>query len=81
MRVNKPGECKSYHSRKGGIETIVDLCRNFFDVKIIALCGDDLIDPSGDLFLAKLLVAHRTFSKQFKIWEMLEAVRDLLGQR
>ncbi|MCK4486615.1 MAG: response regulator [Desulfobacterales bacterium] len=58
---------------KDGIEVIKELRREFADVKIIVLSA------SGRLLLAKKLGAQRIFDKPFRLKEVLEAVKDLLG--
>lgn len=66
---------------KNGIEVIKELRREFADVKIIAMSGSGYLEPDGHLFLAKKFGAQRTFVKPFRLNQILEAVKDLLGQR
>lgn len=63
---------------KEGIETIMDLKRDFSDVKIIAISGGGRIDPEEYLHMAEKLGAQRTLTKPFELKELLEAVRELL---
>jgi two-component system response regulator (stage 0 sporulation protein F) len=56
-----------------GLDTIMELTREFLDVKVIAVSGAHGSD--GMLDKAKLLGARRTFSKPFAIQELLSAVR------
>ena len=64
---------------KEGIETIIELKRDFPDVKIIAISGGGRIGPEGYLSMAKKLGARYTFSKPVKREELLAAVRELIG--
>ena len=63
---------------KEGIETIMELQREFPDVKIIAISGGGVIAAENYLCLAKGLGALRTFAKPFERNEILEAVGQLL---
>jgi len=63
---------------KEGIETIMDLKRDFSDVKIIAISGGGRIDAEEYLHMAEKLGAQRTLTKPFELKELLEAVRELL---
>lgn len=65
---------------KEGIETIIELRRDFPDVKIIAISGGGIIDAEKYLDMARGLGAHRIFEKLFGMTEMLDAVRELLEQ-
>lgn len=63
-----------------GIETIMELRRDFPDVKIIAISGGGKAMKGGDtLHVAKALGAKRTFVKPLKMKDMVEAVRELLN--
>ncbi len=64
---------------KGGLETIMELRRDFPDVKIIAISGGGRVDPESYLTLAKGFGALRTLAKPFEREELLEAVRELLA--
>jgi len=63
---------------KEGIETIIELRRDFTDVKIIAISGGGQIDAETCLIMAKKLGAHYTFAKPFKLEKLLQAVEELL---
>ncbi|MFO7598523.1 MAG: response regulator [Candidatus Desulfacyla sp.] len=63
---------------KEGIETIMDLRRNFPDVKIIAMSGGGIIQAEDYLGMAQGVGAHRVFEKPFGVSDMLKAVRELL---
>lgn len=65
---------------KEGIETIIELRRDYPDVKIIAMSGGGVIGPREYLKMAKSVGAHRTFKKPFEMRELLESVDDLLKQ-
>jgi len=63
---------------KEGIETILDLRKEFPDIKIIAISGGGRINATDHLKLAKHIGAQYTFSKPFERKELLRAVRDLI---
>ena len=65
---------------KEGIETIMELRRDYPDLKIIAMSGGGVIGPQEYLKIAKSVGAYRTFKKPFKMGELLEAVEALLKQ-
>ena len=62
---------------KEGIETIMELRRDFPDVNIIAISGGGCISPDDYLKSAKRAGAVKTFSKPFEIADMLIAVEQL----
>jgi len=64
---------------KDGIGMIIDLKKEFPDVKIIAMSGGGLNKPDGYLKGAKKLGAACTLTKPIDREEMLEAVRDTLN--
>jgi DNA-binding response OmpR family regulator len=63
---------------KEGIETIVELRRDFPEVKIIAISGGNNNRSGSYLSMAEKLGAERTIGKPFKIPELLGAVRAVL---
>lgn len=63
---------------KEGIETIIELKRDFPGVKIIAISGGGRIGPEGYLNIAKKLGARYAFSKPVEREELLSAVRELI---
>jgi DNA-binding response OmpR family regulator len=64
--------------QKEGIETIMDLRREFSSAKIIAISGGGTAMTSGAcLHLAARLGAARAFSKPLDMSRLLEAVREL----
>lgn len=65
---------------KDGIETIMDLRRKNSQLKVIAISGGGRAEPENYLHSAKLLGANRTMKKPFTNEEMLEAIRELLGE-
>lgn len=65
---------------KEGIETIMELRRDFPDVKIIAISGGGIIHAEDYLSMAKGVGAHRIFQKPFGVAEMLNGVRELLAE-
>ena len=60
-----------------GIETIIELRRDFPEAKIIAISGGARIAPDSYLQIAKRIGALHTFSKPFDKNEMLSAVNSL----
>lgn len=64
---------------KEGIEIIIELKRDYPDVKIIAISGGGRINPEDYLDIAKKLGAHRIFTKPVERKKLLNAVRELLG--
>jgi CheY-like chemotaxis protein len=63
---------------KEGLETMVELRREFPDVKIIAMSGDGFEEPMTYLDGARLIGgALRTFAKPFNVSEFLAAVKEL----
>ena len=65
---------------KEGIETIIELKRDYPDVKIIAISGGSLrIDAEFCLWYAKELGVPYTFTKPFDFKEFLSAVQELLA--
>lgn len=66
---------------KEGIETIMELRRDFPDVKIIAVSGGGQVMPgSVCLKLAGKLGAAKTLAKPFSKQELLDAVSEVLGK-
>jgi len=63
---------------KEGIETIMELRRDFKDVKIIAMSGGGRIDPETYLQMAKTLGAIKTIAKPFDRKELLKTIQKLL---
>ena len=63
---------------KDGIGMIIDLKKEFPDVKIIAMSGGGLNKPEGYLKGAKKLGAARTLTKPIDREEMLRAVKNIL---
>ena len=60
-----------------GLEMMVDLTRNFLNVKVIAISGG--LEGEGPLNVAKLLGARQTFLKPLDLEKLLSAVRDELA--
>ncbi len=65
---------------KEGLETIIDLRREFPNLKIIAISGGGLDGQSNYLNAAQLCGATITFRKPFKNIELIEAVNGLLSE-
>lgn len=63
---------------KEGLETIMELRRDFPEVKIIAMSGGGHVGAEEYLDLAKKFGAQYAFTKPFTGKEMLQAVRELL---
>ena len=56
-----------------GLELLLELTRNFLNVKVIAMSG--ALEGEGELNVAKLLGARQTFQKPFEMEKLLSAVR------
>ena len=65
---------------KEGIVTIMELRRDFPDVKIIAISGGGAIRSRDYLSLAENIGATRTLSKPFKSKELIGVVEELLSE-
>jgi CheY-like chemotaxis protein len=65
---------------KEGLETIIDIRREFPAVKIIAISGGGRAGNLHFLDMAKRLGAQHILQKPFELQEMLTAVSDLLQQ-
>jgi CheY-like chemotaxis protein len=63
---------------KEGLETIMDLKREFPHVKIIAMSGGGRTGNLNFLEVARRLGAQRTLEKPFGLQEILKAVQELL---
>ena len=64
--------------KKEGLETIIELKKDFPDVKIIAISGGGQISPEEYLIMAKKLGARYTFAKPVARKELLSAIRELV---
>jgi CheY-like chemotaxis protein len=62
---------------KDGLEVIIELRRDFPDIKIIAVSAGGRIGPSTYLDMANKLGAHRVFNKPFNQQEIIQAVGEL----
>jgi DNA-binding NtrC family response regulator len=60
-----------------GLELMLELTRNFPNVKVIAISGG--LESEGPLNKAKLLGARHTFEKPLDMKKLLNAVRDDLA--
>ena len=63
-----------------GLQTIRSLKKDFPDIKVIAMSGGGINDGSGYLDLAKHMGASSVLSKPIRIAELLQAVKDVLGE-
>ncbi len=63
-----------------GVEVILDLRRDFPDVKIIAISGGGQVSSEVYLRVAKNLGAEYTFSKPVTREKLLKAIKELLEQ-
>ena len=64
---------------KEGMETIVELKKDFPDIKIIAMSGGGKFRHTGYLDVAKRLGALQTFEKPIRRKELLDAVSQIVG--
>ncbi|MBW1997483.1 MAG: response regulator [Deltaproteobacteria bacterium] len=67
--------------RKEGLETILDLRREFPEVKIIAISGGGRLSPLPYLEVAEGFGALRVFSKPFDLEELQGAILELLQEQ
>ena len=65
--------------KKEGIETIMELQRDFPDVKIIAMSGGGINVAGKYLSIAKSLGVQKTFAKPIDRDELLKAISELLN--
>lgn len=65
---------------KEGIETIIELRRDFPDVKIIAMSGGGRIVTKDYLHMAKILGVQQTFAKPVSREQLLSAIFELIGK-
>ena len=66
---------------KEGVETMVELRREFPGVKLIAMSGGGFEDPETYLEGAKLIGgAVRTFAKPFSMEAMFKAIKEVIGE-
>ncbi len=63
-----------------GIKTIMELKKEFPEVKVIAMSGGGKTAPEQYLQFAKKLGADRTFTKPFERDALLKAVFEVLNQ-
>jgi CheY-like chemotaxis protein len=64
--------------KKEGVELIMELRTEFPDLKVIAISGGGRIGPETYLEVAEGFGAMRTFTKPFRIKDILEAIQELL---
>jgi CheY-like chemotaxis protein len=64
---------------KDGWEAIVELRKEFPDVKIVAISGGARLGPYSYLAIAKRFGAQRVFAKPVEKAELLKAITELLG--
>ena len=65
--------------QKDGTGLILEVRRDFPNLKIIAISGGARhIDPQNPLQIAKSLGANLTFTKPFKLTDLLGAARELV---
>ncbi len=65
---------------KEGLETIINLKAENPSLKVIAISGGGRVDSREYLHSAQLLGAERIFQKPFKKDEIVQAVKELLGE-
>ncbi len=66
---------------KGGIDTIMDLRRDFPDVKIIAISGGGMCGEVSYLDMAIGVGADRAIGKPFVLDDFLAAVEELIAEK
>ena len=65
---------------KEGMELIMELRREFPDVKIIAISGAGALGSTEYLEMARMIGATRTLAKPFGQEQLLATVRELVGE-
>ena len=65
---------------KEGMEIIMELKRDFPDVRIIAISGAGSLGSTEYLEMARMIGATRTLAKPFGQEQLLGAVREALGE-
>ncbi len=65
--------------KKEGIETIIEIRRDFPKIKIIAMSGGSRLVPEHFLNVASKIGANRVFTKPFDRKDLLQAVEVLLA--
>jgi DNA-binding response OmpR family regulator len=65
---------------KEGIETIIELRKDFPDVKIIAISGGGRVGTKDYLQMAKMFGVQRTFTKPVARKQLLDAIRELIDE-
>ena len=63
---------------KDGLEVIMELRRDFPEIKIIAISAGGRIGPSTYLDMANKLGADRLFNKPFNHQDIVQAVKELI---
>lgn len=63
---------------KEGIETIIELKRDFPESKIIAISGGGSLSPKNYLVIATRMGAAYTFTKPLDLITLLSAIKNLL---
>lgn len=66
---------------KVGLQTILELKRDFPNARVIAISGGFNRRTNNDTALAKTLGVDRTLAKPFSAETLLQVVRDVLNQR
>lgn len=66
---------------KEGIETIMELRKEFPEIKIIAMSGGGRIDAGSYLDIAKKIGASEVLTKPFTPDELLEAITKVLDKK
>jgi len=67
--------------QKGGIDTIMDLRRDFPEVKIIAISGGGMCGEVSYLDMAIGVGADRAIGKPFVLDDFLAAVEELISEK
>lgn len=65
---------------KEGLETIIELKRDYPDVKIIAISGGGIGGPMDYLEMAELFGALKTIDKPFFEKDVINAIAEVLGE-
>lgn len=66
---------------KDGLQTILDLRKNYPELPVIAISGGGTISKERYLTVASYLDGVKTIAKPFSLEEIVDAVQELLGKK
>ena len=66
---------------KDGLATIIEVKKEFPQVKMVAISGGGRLEAQGYLDLAQKFGVHKIFTKPFKMNDLLETVSKLVNEQ